>query len=93
MPMNRTLAARRKALGLTQEQVAAHLGVTAPAVSKWETGATSPDIALLPPLARLLQTDLNTLFDFAPTLPPQELRRFYNELADLVALIERYQAP
>ena len=52
---------KRKELGYTQEQVAARLGVTAPAVNKWESGMTYPDITLLPPLARLLQTDLNTL--------------------------------
>lgn len=31
------IAARRRARGLTQEQLASRLGVSAPAVSKWET--------------------------------------------------------
>ena len=43
----------RKAQNLTQEEVARRLGVTAPAVNKWERGATLPDITLLAPLARL----------------------------------------
>lgn len=34
------LAARRRARGLTQEQLAARLGVSAPAVSKWETNVS-----------------------------------------------------
>lgn len=34
------IAVRRKALGMTQEQLAAKLGISAPAVSKWETGVS-----------------------------------------------------
>ncbi|HIX17772.1 MAG TPA: helix-turn-helix domain-containing protein [Candidatus Gemmiger faecavium] len=34
------IAALRRAKGLTQEQLAFRLGVSAPAVSKWETGVS-----------------------------------------------------
>ena len=44
----------RKQKGLTQEQVAAALNISAAAVSKWETDTTYPDITILNPLARLL---------------------------------------
>lgn len=40
MPINTVIRERRKALGLTQEQVAEQLGVTAPAVNKWEKGVS-----------------------------------------------------
>ena len=40
MPMNEIIREQRKALGLTQEQVADYLGVTAPAVNKWEKGVS-----------------------------------------------------
>ena len=43
------IAALRKARGITQEQLAARVGVSAPAVSKWETGSSCSDIALLCP--------------------------------------------
>ena len=46
------IAALRKEKGFTQEQLAAMIGVSAPAVSKWETGNSYPDITLLCPLAR-----------------------------------------
>ena len=48
---------------LTQEQLAARLGVSAQAVSKWETSETYPDGALLVPLARELEVSLDELFE------------------------------
>ena len=44
----------RKELGITQEEMANRLGVTTPAVNKWENGNSKPDIELLSPIARLL---------------------------------------
>ena len=76
MHMNIVIQEQRKLLGLTQEQVADYLGVSTPAVSKWEKGITSPDIGLLPPLARLLKIDLNTLFCFSEDLSEQEIGFF-----------------
>ena len=62
--MSEIIRSRRRALGMTQEQAAQRLGVTAAAVSKWELGASYPDVTLLPALARLLGIDLNTLLGF-----------------------------
>lgn len=73
MPMNMVIQEKRRELGLTQEQLAQYLGVSTPAVSKWEKGVTCPDIAILPSLARLLKIDLNTLFCFHEELTQQEL--------------------
>ncbi len=75
--------AKRRAKGLTQEQVAAALGVSAPAVSKWEGNLSFPDITLLPRLARLLGTDLNGLMAFQEELSRQEVGEFLNRLAAL----------
>jgi len=47
---------------LTQEQLATKLGVSAQAVSKWETSETYPDGALLVPLANELEVSLDELF-------------------------------
>ena len=44
----------RKEKGMTQEELAAKLGVSSQAVSKWENDASCPDISLLPRLCRIL---------------------------------------
>ena len=56
----------RKELGLTQEGLAQKLGVTNQAVSKWESGQSCPDIALLPVLADLFGITLDQLFGREP---------------------------
>ena len=54
----------RKEKKLTQEELAEYLHVSSQAVSKWETGASSPDIDMLPKLAIFFGTSLDNLMDF-----------------------------
>lgn len=82
MKINEIVRQRRTAMHLTQEQVANALGVTAPAVHKWEKGTSYPDITLLPALARLLDTDLNTLLSFQEDLSDREIALFLNTLSE-----------
>lgn len=51
--IGKRIVALRKGLGLTQDQLAEQLGVTAQAVSKWENDQSCPDIAMLPKLAEI----------------------------------------
>lgn len=81
MAMNSVIQRRRKDLGLTQEQLADYLGVTAPAVNKWEKGTSCPDISLLAPLARLLKINMNTLFEFEREISQKELVHFCREIS------------
>lgn len=74
------VARLRREKGLTQEQLAACVGVSAPAVSKWETGSSYPDITLLCPLARALGTNVDTLLQFEETLSDQEVVARINEI-------------
>lgn len=83
MKINEMIRERRIAKKLTQEQMAGYLGVTALAVNKWEKGTSYPDITLLPALARLLDTDLNTLLSFQEDLSDREIALFLNELSEL----------
>ena len=48
--------------GMTQEDLAAFAGVSFQAVSKWECGTTTPDIALLPKLAVFFGVRIDDLF-------------------------------
>lgn len=62
---NHTLGERikfhRKRIGLTQEQLAQRMGVSAQAVSKWENNLSCPDISVLPELANLFGITLDEL--------------------------------
>ena len=80
MQMHEIIRRRRQDLGLTQEQLAGKLGVSAPAVNKWEKAASYPDITLLPPLARILGVDLNTLLSFQEDLTESDIAVFLNQL-------------
>lgn len=82
MKINEVIKEKRIEKGFTQEQVASRLGVSTPAVNKWEKAVSYPDITLLPALARLLDTDLNTLLCFKEDLSDQEITEFVNELAN-----------
>lgn len=74
--MGSKIAERRRAKGLTQEQLAAELGISAPAVSKWETDSSYPDITLLCPLARALGTDVDTLLAYEEELSQEKLAEY-----------------
>ena len=70
----------RKEIGLTQEEMANRLGVTTPAVNKWENGNSNPDIELLAPIARLLHISLDTLMSFHEELAPSEIGDMIREM-------------
>ena len=74
------LARERRRCGLTQDQVAAHLGVTKAAVSKWERGASLPDMAQMPKIASLFAVSLDDLFGYEPQLSSAEATAWYVEV-------------
>lgn len=52
----------RKQIGLTQEELALHIGVTPQAVSRWENGTGMPNISMVVPLAKTLNVSTDYLF-------------------------------
>jgi putative transcriptional regulator len=81
MKIGEVIKKYRKQANLTQEQIANFLGVTSPAVNKWENGNSYPDITLLAPLARLLNINMDTLLSFREELTDTEINQIVQDLS------------
>lgn len=64
----------RKEKGLTQEYIANKVGVSFQSVSKWENGISMPDLEIITRLAKILETDINTLSGYN-----QETKNSYDQ--------------
>ena len=64
----------RKSHNYTQEELAQRLNITRQSVSKWETGTTIPDIALLLKLSKLYDLSINDILE--PKTLPQGITNF-----------------
>ena len=78
--IGRTIARERRRVGVTQEALAAHLGVSKAAVSKWELGQSLPDVSLLPRIAAYFSLTLDELFDWRDELSQEESAALYAEV-------------
>lgn len=58
MEIPKRLQQLRRLSGMTQEEVAARVGLTRQAISSYESGRTHPDVEMLTKLATLYDTDL-----------------------------------
>ena len=54
----------RKKSGMTQEKLAARLGVSFQSVSKWENAQGYPDIELIPVIASVFQVSIDALLGY-----------------------------
>jgi len=79
--LQHTIAANRRAKNLTQDDLAAFLGVTKASVSKWETGQSYPDITLLPKLAAYFGISIDELIGYEPQMLDEDIRKLYKELS------------
>ena len=80
MEIGKKIRKYRKEANLTQEEMANRLGVTAPAVNKWENGVSTPDIALLAPIARMFHISVDELLSYREDLTEEEIGRYIREL-------------
>lgn len=79
MQMGNIIRKYRKAKNLTQGEMAKRLGVTPPAVNKWERGYSMPDISLLSPIARLLDISTDTLLSHEKELSDAKANELVEE--------------
>lgn len=74
----------RRQAGLTQDELAEKLGVSAQAVSKWENDISCPDIMLLTPLSELFGVTVDELLSNKPKqetiLVPEEKRKNLDDM-------------
>lgn len=81
--IGKTILTLRKDKNITQEQLANMVGVSAGAVSKWETGNSTPDISLLSPIARALDTSLDILLSFQKEILEKEVNEIKEQLTNI----------
>lgn len=83
MQLGEIIRKYRKENNLTQEEVATRLGVSAPAVNKWENGNSFPDIMLLAPIARLFGISTDQLLSYQDDLSQEEINQFVIEMDEM----------
>lgn len=82
MQIGEVIRKYRKSMGMTQEEMANRIGVTTPAVNKWENNNSKPDIDLLAPIARLFRISLDTLLLYKEELTVDEIGGMVQALDD-----------
>lgn len=79
--ISKTLISKRKAKGITQDDLASYIGVSKASVSKWETGQSYPDITFLPQLASYFNISVDELIDYQPQMIKDDIRKLYIRLS------------
>ncbi len=74
----------RRDFDLTQEQAAEIFGVSPQAVSRWECGASCPDITLLPIIADYFNVSIEELLGVGETRKKQQIAEILNSFQDAI---------
>ncbi len=80
MEIGNQIKALRLRRGITQEAMAQHFGISPQAISKWERGVTTPDIAILPELSAYFGVTIDELFSMSDDI---RMERIQNMLWDI----------
>lgn len=87
----KAILARRKQLGLTQEELAERVGTTKQVVSKYENGQRSPKVIMANAFAAALETTLDELLDVEKVEPVlmQSAEEEYAKNQDIRILVKQ----
>ncbi len=72
---------KRREKGVTQDELAAYIGVSKASVSKWETGQSYPDITFLPQLAAYFNISIDCLIGYEPQMTKHDIQTLYHRFA------------
>ncbi len=81
LKIGRVLTEHRHQRNITQDELAEYMGVSKASVSKWETGATYPDITLLPRLAAFFGISVDELIGYEPQMTRTDIRTLCSQLS------------
>ena len=81
LKLSENIVRLRREKNVTQEALAAFVGVTKGAVSKWENGTTLPDVATLPLLASFFDVTVDEILGYTPQISSEEIGEIYKKLA------------
>jgi len=77
-----TIHTLRNAKGISKESLSNALHIPTILVDQWEKGETYPDITMLSPIAKILETNVDSLLMFETQLIPEEVMEINNICAN-----------
>ncbi len=82
LSLGENIKRKRIEQGLTQDEVATHLGVSFQSVSKWERGDGYPDIELLPSIANYFNISIDELLGMSNSEKAENYKNINNRWAE-----------
>ncbi|MEG0372069.1 MAG: helix-turn-helix transcriptional regulator, partial [Clostridium sp.] len=79
--VGKIIVSKRREKGVTQDQLAAYIGVSKSSVSKWETQQSYPDITFLPQIAAYFNISIDDLMGYSPQMTKEDIKKLYQRLS------------
>jgi len=90
MKLGKFLSSRRRLMGLTQEELAAKIGVSKSAIAKWETDGGLPDRDNLRRISEIMNVSLDELHRIINSDDYPEVDFDINITPEVISVLESY---